>query len=66
MKVVVFCGGLGTHIHDYSESIPKPMVLIGNHPILWRVVQYYSQYGHNYFILCLGYKANVVKMSDVS
>jgi glucose-1-phosphate cytidylyltransferase len=61
VKVVLFCGGLGTRIRDYSESIPKPMVPIGNHPILWQVMQYYSQYGHHEFILCLGYKANVVK-----
>ena len=61
MKVVLFCGGLGTRIREYSESIPKPMVPIGHHPILWHVMQYYSQYGHRDFILCLGYKANVVK-----
>jgi glucose-1-phosphate cytidylyltransferase len=61
MKVVLFCGGLGTRIREYSESIPKPMVPIGPEPILWHVMQYYSQYGHRDFILCLGYKANVVK-----
>jgi glucose-1-phosphate cytidylyltransferase len=61
MKVVLFCGGLGTRIRDYSESIPKPMVPIGHYPILWHVMQYYSQYEHHDFILCLGYKANVVK-----
>jgi glucose-1-phosphate cytidylyltransferase len=61
MKVVLFCGGLGTRIRDYSESVPKPMVPIGHHPILWHVMQYYSQYEHSDFVLCLGYKANVVK-----
>jgi glucose-1-phosphate cytidylyltransferase len=61
MKVVLFCGGLGTRIREYSESIPKPMVPIGHQPILRHVMQYYSQYGHRDFILCLGYKANVVK-----
>ncbi|WP_076860632.1 glucose-1-phosphate cytidylyltransferase [Bradyrhizobium mercantei] len=61
MKVVLFCGGLGTRIREYSESVPKPMVPIGQQPILWHVMQYYSQYGHRDFILCLGYKANVVK-----
>lgn len=61
MKVVLFCGGLGTRIREYSDSIPKPMVPIGQQPILWHVMQYYSQYGHQDFILCLGYKANVVK-----
>jgi glucose-1-phosphate cytidylyltransferase len=61
MKVVLFCGGLGTRIREYSESIPKPMIPIGQQPILWHVMQYYSQYGHRDFVLCLGYKANVVK-----
>ena len=61
MKVVLFCGGLGTRIREYSEGIPKPMIPIGHQPILWHVMQYYSQYGHRDFVLCLGYKANVVK-----
>jgi glucose-1-phosphate cytidylyltransferase len=61
MKVVLFCGGQGTRIRDYSENIPKPMVPIGHYPILWHVMQYYSQHGHRDFILCLGYKANVIK-----
>jgi glucose-1-phosphate cytidylyltransferase len=61
MKVVLFCGGLGTRIREYSESIPKPMIPVGNQPILWHVMNYYSEYGHNDFILCLGYKANVIK-----
>lgn len=61
MKVVLFCGGLGTRIRDYSADIPKPMIPIGTRPILWHVMQYYSQYGHRDFILCLGYKANVIK-----
>jgi glucose-1-phosphate cytidylyltransferase len=61
MKIVLFCGGLGTRIRDYSESIPKPMIPVGNYPIVRHVMEYYSQYGHRDFILCLGYKANVVK-----
>ncbi len=61
MKVVLFCGGLGTRIRDYSENIPKPMVPVGQHPILVHVMQYYSHYGHRDFVLCLGYKANVVR-----
>ncbi|WP_134499353.1 glucose-1-phosphate cytidylyltransferase [Microvirga pakistanensis] len=61
MKVVLFCGGLGTRIREYSENIPKPMIPIGYQPILWHVMQYYSQYGHRDFILCLGYKANTIK-----
>jgi glucose-1-phosphate cytidylyltransferase len=61
MKVVLFCGGLGTRIREYSEAVPKPMIPVGHQPILWHVMQYYSYYGHRDFILCLGYKANVVK-----
>jgi glucose-1-phosphate cytidylyltransferase len=61
MKVVLFCGGQGTRIRDYSESIPKPMIPVGHQPILWHIMQYYSQYGHRDFVLCLGYKANVIK-----
>ena len=61
MKVVLFCGGLGTRIHEYSENIPKPMVLVGNHPIMLHVMQYYSEYGHKDFVLCLGYKENMIK-----
>lgn len=61
MKVVLFCGGLGTRIREYSESIPKPMIPLGHQPILRHVMEYYSSYGHDDFVLCLGYKANVVK-----
>jgi glucose-1-phosphate cytidylyltransferase len=61
MKVVLFCGGLGTRIREYSESIPKPMIPVGHQPILWHVMQYYSEYGHTDFILTLGYKANIIK-----
>jgi glucose-1-phosphate cytidylyltransferase len=61
MKVVLFCGGLGTRIRDYSESIPKPMIPVGPQPMPWHIMQYDSQYGHRDFILCLGYKANVIK-----
>jgi glucose-1-phosphate cytidylyltransferase len=61
MKVVLFCGGLGTRIREYSESVPKPMIPIGHQPILWHVMQYYSRYGHKDFVLCLGHKANIIK-----
>ena len=61
MKVVLFCGGLGTRIREYSESIPKPMIPVGHQPILWHVIQYYRDYGHKDFILTLGYKANIIK-----
>ena len=61
MKVVLFCGGLGMRLREYSEHIPKPMVEIGYRPLLWHVMKYYATYGHNDFILCLGYRADVVK-----
>jgi glucose-1-phosphate cytidylyltransferase len=61
MKVVLFCGGLGTRIRDGSGELPKPMVKIGYRPILWHVMKYYAHYGHCDFILCLGYKADVIK-----
>lgn len=61
MKVVLFCGGFGMRLREYSESIPKPMVNIGYRPILWHVMKYYAHYGHKDFILCLGWKANVIK-----
>ena len=61
MKVVLFCGGLGTRLREFSENLPKPMVHIGYRPILWHVMKYYAYYGHKDFILCLGYKADVIK-----
>ncbi len=61
MKVVLFCGGLGMRMREHSEAIPKPMVQIGYRPILWHVMKYYAHYGHKDFILCLGYKSNVIK-----
>ena len=61
MKVVLFCGGLGMRLREFSEQIPKPMVPIGYRPILWHLMKYYSHFGHNEFILCLGYRADVIK-----
>ncbi|HJW58278.1 MAG TPA: sugar phosphate nucleotidyltransferase, partial [Actinomycetota bacterium] len=61
MKVVLFCGGLGLRLREHSERVPKPMVPIGYRPILWHVMKYYAHFGHRDFILCLGYKADVVK-----
>jgi glucose-1-phosphate cytidylyltransferase len=61
MKVVLFCGGFGMRMREYSEAVPKPMVPIGYRPILWHVMKYYAHYGHKDFILCLGYKADVIK-----
>jgi glucose-1-phosphate cytidylyltransferase len=61
MKVVLFCGGFGLRIREYSEEIPKPMVPIGNRPILWHVMKYYAHFGHTDFILCLGHQSHAVK-----
>ncbi len=61
MKVVLFCGGQGVRLRDYSDQIPKPMVTVGYRPILWNIMKYYAHYGHKDFILCLGYKADVIK-----
>jgi glucose-1-phosphate cytidylyltransferase len=61
MKVVLFAGGLGTRIREYSETIPKPMIPVGSQPIILHIMEYYSQYGHHDFVLCLGFKANVIK-----
>ena len=61
MKVVLFCGGLGMRLREYSETIPKPMVPIGYRPILWHVMKYYAHFGHTEFILCLGHGADIIK-----
>ena len=61
MKVVLFCGGLGLRLRDYSEHIPKPMVRIGYRPILWHIMKYFAHYGHKDFILCLGYRGDLIK-----
>lgn len=61
MKVVLFCGGQGTRLRDYSETIPKPMVPLGYRPIIWQVMKYYAHFGHKEFILALGYQAQKIK-----
>lgn len=61
MKVVLFCGGLGMRMREVSEHIPKPMVEIGGRPVMWHVMKYYAAMGHKEFVLCLGYKAHVIK-----
>lgn len=61
MKVVLFCGGLGTRLREYSDTIPKPLVPIGYRPIIWNVMRYYAHFGHKDFILCLGYRGNMIK-----
>jgi len=61
MKVVLFCGGAGMRLRGYVDDVPKPMVQIGNRPILWHLMKYYVHFGHKDFILCLGHKGNVIK-----
>lgn len=61
MKVVILCGGQGTRLREQTETIPKPMVEIGGKPILWHIMKMYSHYGLNDFVLCLGYKGEVIK-----
>jgi glucose-1-phosphate cytidylyltransferase len=61
MKVVLFCGGQGLRMREASESVPKPMVPIGDRPILWHVMKYFAHFGHTRFVLCLGYKEEVIK-----
>lgn len=61
MKVVILCGGFGTRIRDVADNIPKPMVSIGRYPILWHIMKYYASYGLREFVLCLGYKSQVIK-----
>ncbi len=61
MKVVLFCGGLGTRLREITGEIPKPMVKIGYRPILWHLMKYYAHFGHKDFVLCLGYRGDVIK-----
>jgi glucose-1-phosphate cytidylyltransferase len=61
MKVVLFCGGLGMRIREAGENVPKPMVTIGYRPILWHLMKYYAHYGHKDFVICLGYRGDVIK-----
>jgi glucose-1-phosphate cytidylyltransferase len=61
MKVVLFCGGLGMRMREFSETIPKPMVPIGYRPIMWHLMRYYAHFGHKDFILCLGHRGDTIK-----
>ena len=61
MKVVIFCGGQGLRMREASEVAPKPMIPIGNRPVLWHVMKYYAHFGFTDFVLCLGYKAEAIK-----
>jgi glucose-1-phosphate cytidylyltransferase len=61
MKVVIFCGGQGLRLREYSENVPKPLVPIGDAPVMWHLMKYYAHYGHKDFILCLGHKGEAIK-----
>jgi glucose-1-phosphate cytidylyltransferase len=61
MKVVLFCGGQGMRLREMPEPVPKPMAPIGYRPLLWHLMKYYAHYGHHDFVLCLGYRADVIK-----
>lgn len=61
MKVVLFCGGLGTRLKEYSDTIPKPMVEIGYRPLMWHLMRYYAHFGVKDFVLCLGYRGDYIK-----
>ncbi len=61
MKVVLFCGGLGTRLREHSDTIPKPLVNVGLRPILWHLMRYYAHFGHKDFILCLGYRGDLIR-----
>lgn len=61
MKTVILCGGHGTRIRDVAENVPKPMIPVGRLPILWHLMKYYATFGHREFVLCLGYRGQVIK-----
>lgn len=61
MKLVILAGGLGTRISEETDLVPKPMVLIGDKPILWHIMKYYSKFNFSEFVICAGYKAQVIK-----
>ena len=61
MKTVILCGGLGTRIRDVADDIPKPMIRVGGMPIIWHLMKYYASFGHTEFVLCMGYKGDVIR-----
>jgi len=61
MKVVILAGGFGTRLSEETYLRPKPMIEIGEHPILWHIMKYYSAYDYSKFIICLGYKGYMIK-----
>jgi glucose-1-phosphate cytidylyltransferase len=61
VKVVLFCGGLGTRLREQSGTIPKPLANIGYRPIVWHLMRYYAHFGHKDFVLCLGYRGDLIR-----
>lgn len=61
MKIIILCGGVGTRLKEETEYKPKPMVYVGNKPIIWHIMKIYSYYGFNEFVLALGYRADYIK-----
>jgi glucose-1-phosphate cytidylyltransferase len=61
MKVVLFCGGLGTRLREHSGTIPKPLVNVGYRPVLWHLMRFYAHYGHKDFVLALGYRGDLIR-----
>src|SRR3990170_70576 len=61
MKTIILCGGIGYRLKEETEFKPKPMVQIGNKPILWHIMKIYAHYGYNEFIIALGYKGDYIK-----
>ncbi|MGD0225695.1 MAG: glucose-1-phosphate cytidylyltransferase [Terriglobia bacterium] len=61
MKVVILCGGLGTRLREETEFRPKPLVEVGSRPVLWHIMKSYAHYGFQEFVLCLGYRGNMIK-----
>ncbi len=61
MKVVILCGGKGTRLREETEFRPKPMVPVGGRPILWHIMKHYARFGHSEFVLCLGYKGEMIR-----
>ncbi len=61
MKVVLFCGGLGTRLREHSDTVPKALVNVGFRPILWHLMRYYAHYGHKDFVLALGYRGDMIR-----
>jgi glucose-1-phosphate cytidylyltransferase len=61
LKVVLFCGGLGTRLREQSGTIPKPLANIGYRPIVWHLMRYYAHFGHKDFVLCLGYRGDLIR-----